>query len=76
MCRHYQYDTSKISDYSNIPTSFGGPDMLAIYAILVAECTAVPPILNWSYTIRRVSKGLKPVVFIWGIFMFAAVIPM
>lgn len=53
---------------------YGDIDLAGMFPILVAGCIALPPILNWSYLLKG-SKGAKPVVVLWGIMMFAAVIP-
>ena len=56
------------------PKYYGDIDLQGIFPILVAGCIALPPILNWSYLLRD-SRGAKPVVVLWGVMMFAAVIP-
>ena len=47
--------------------------MVAILPILVSDCVMLAPILSWSVTIRK--YDLKIVVALWGLLMFAALIP-
>lgn len=73
----YKYDwpgNDTAAWYSTMaPKYYGNIDLQGIFPILVADCIALPPILNWSYLLRG-SKGAKPVVILWGAMMFAAVI--
>lgn len=53
-------------------TYFGDLDLAGIYPILAAGCIMLPPILNWSTTIRE--NDAQPILLYWGILMFAALV--
>jgi len=48
--------------------------LAAILPVLIAGSVTLAPILNWSYTLRRLPEGSKAVVILWGVLMYAATI--